>query len=55
MYNIRCDLDLGVGKATIKRIQYTRNSRIEQLELPWNKNEKVFNQKRCDVNKNCLY
>ena len=50
MYNIRCDLDLGVGNTTIKRIQYTRNFCIEQLELPWNKNEKRFQSKemRCE-------
>ena len=27
----------------------------KKLELPWAKNEKDCNQKRCSVNKSCLY
>ena len=41
MYDIRCDPDIGVGKATIRRISRACNSCIEQLELSWDKNEKI--------------
>ena len=42
MYNIRCDPDLGVGKAAVRRIPCTYNSCIKQLELPWDKNENIL-------------
>ena len=55
MYNMICDIDLGARNAGIRRIPYAFNSYIEQLELPWDKNKKDYNQKRCDMNKSCLY
>ena len=55
MYNLRCDPDHGVDENDIRRIIYVCNSCIKQLALPWDKNEKDYNQKRHDVNNNCLY
>ena len=34
MYNIRCDLELGVGKAIVRRIPCAYSFCIEQLDLP---------------------
>ena len=39
MYNIRYDLDLGVGKTVVRRIPCAYNSCTKQLELPWDNNE----------------
>ena len=55
MYNIRCYPDLGGSKIVVRRISCACNFCIKQLELPWDKNEKDYNQKRYDVNNNCLY
>ena len=55
MHNIRCDPDLGVSKAAVRIISCACMSCIEQLELPWDKIEKDYNQKRCNVNDNCFY
>ena len=55
MYNIGCDLYLGVGKGIVRRTPCVCNPCIEQLKLPLDMNEKYCNQKRYDVNKNCLY
>ena len=55
MYTIRCEPDLGVGKAALRRILYACNSCIKLLELPWDKKEKDCNQKINDVNNNCIY
>ena len=55
IYNIRCDTDLSLSKAAIRRIPYTCDSCIKQLELSWDKNEKYCNQKTYDENKGCLY
>ena len=52
MYNIRCDLELGVGKAAVRRIPCAYSFWIEQLDLPWDKNEKDTSQKRYSTNKN---
>ena len=38
MYNIRCDPQLGVGKAAIRRTHFACSFCIEQLDLPWDKN-----------------
>ena len=54
MYNIRCDPELGVGKAAVRRIHCAFSFCIEQLDLPWDKNEKDTSQKRCITNKHCL-
>ena len=42
MYNIRCELDIDVGKAFVRRITCVHKLYIKQLELPWDKNEKIF-------------
>ena len=55
MYKIRCDPDLGVSKAAIRMISCAYNFCIKQLELPWDKNEKDFNQETYCTNKSCLY
>ena len=41
MYNIRCEPDLGVGRAALRGILYACNSCIKLLELPWDKKEKL--------------
>ena len=53
-YNIRCDPGPGVGKVAVINILYYCSSCMEQLYLPWNKNEKVTNRKRFSMNKKCL-
>ena len=40
MYNIRCDPELGVCKAAVSNIPCAFSFFIEQLDLPWDKNEK---------------
>ena len=55
MYIIRCDSVLGVGKVVVRRIPCACSFFIEQLDLPWDKNEKDTSQKRYGTNKNCLY
>ena len=40
MYNIRCDLSFWVGKVYVRRIPCSFSFCIEQLDLPWDKNEK---------------
>ena len=52
MYNIRCDPELRVGKADVRRIPYACSFCIEQLDLPWNKNEKDTTHKRYSINNN---
>ena len=54
MYNIRCYLDLEIGKTSVRKIPYAYNFFIEQLKLPLNKNEKVCTKERYDVNMTCL-
>ena len=54
MYNIRCDPDLGVGKAAVRRIPCACLFCIEQLNLPWDKNKEDTNQRRYGINKECL-
>ena len=54
MYNIRCDPDLGVGKATVRRIPCACLFCIEQLNLSWDKNEEDTNKRRYGINKECL-
>ena len=54
MYNIRCDPEIGVCKAAVRRIPCACSFCIEQLDLPCEKNEKVTNQKRYSMNKQCL-
>ena len=54
MYNIRCYLDLEIGKTSVRKIPYAYNFFNEQLKLPLNKNEKVCTKERYDVNMNCL-
>ena len=41
MYNIRCDPELGVGKAAVRRIPCAYSFCIEQLDLPWDKKKKT--------------
>ena len=41
MYNIRCDPDLGVGKAAVRRIPCACLFCIEQLNLSWDKTNKI--------------
>ena len=55
MYNIRYDLNLGVSKTAVRSIRCACNSCIEQLTLPQDKNAKYCNQKRDNVNNNCLH
>ena len=45
MYNIRCNPELGVGKADVRRIPCACSFCIEQLDLPQDKNEKDTSQK----------
>ena len=54
MYNIRYDLELGVGKAAARRIPCACSFCIEQLYLPWDKKEKDRSQKRYSMNRHCL-
>ena len=54
MYNIRCDPELRVCKAAVRRISCTCLFCIEQLNLSWDNNEKVTNQKRYSMNKKFL-
>ena len=54
MYNIRCDPDLGVGKAAVRRIPCACLFCIEQLNLSWDKNKEDTNQRMYDINKECL-
>ena len=43
MYNIRCDPELGVGKAAVRRIPCACSFCIEQLHLSWDINEMNWN------------
>ena len=54
MYNIRCDPDLGVGKATVRMIPCSCLFCTERLNLTWDKNEENTNQRRYGINKQCL-
>ena len=54
MYNIRYNPELGVGKSSVRRISFDCLFCIEQLDLPWDKNEKVTNKNRYTMNKKCL-
>ena len=54
MYNIRYDLEFGIGKDVVRNIPCAYSFCIERLDLSWDKNEKVTNQKRYSVNKKCL-
>ena len=54
MYNIRCDLDHGVGKAAVRRTPIACLFCIEQLNLLWDKNVEDTNQRRYGINKQCL-
>ena len=40
MYNIRCDPELRVCKAAVRRIHCACSFYVEQLDLPLDKNEK---------------
>ena len=55
MHNFRCDPDLGVGNASVRRILNAGILCIEQFELPWDDNEENYNQKRYIVNKIVLH
>ena len=54
MYNIRCDPDIGVDTAAVRRTPCACSFCIEQLELPWDKNKEYVNQKRYNVNNKYL-
>ena len=54
MYNIRCDPDLVVGKTAVRRISCAYAFCIEQLNLPWDKNEEDTIQRRYGINKQCF-
>ena len=54
MYNIRCDPDLGLGKAAVRRIPCACLFCIEQPNLPWDKKKEDTNQRRYGINKQCL-
>jgi len=41
MYNIRCDPELGVGKAAVRKIPWACSFCIETLDLPWDKMKKL--------------
>ena len=54
MYNIRYDLELGIGKDVVRKIPCAYSFCIDRLDLSWDKNEKVTNQNRHSTNKKCL-
>ena len=55
MYNFRCDLDLGIGKAACKRTPCACMTFLEQLETPWGKELNNQSQPRYMINEWCLY
>ena len=55
MYNTRCNPKLEVGKADFRRVPCLFSFCIDQLDLPWDKNDKDTSQKRYSTNKHCFY